>query len=531
MTLVPHGAATRRMGTAYVARAAGEEARLIDFIYNTEQAYILELSPGRIRFFRDGGLLASATITTSYTWDDIRKLNFCQAADVMYIVCPRVRPRKLTRPGADAFALEDVSFTAQPSDWNDGNWPGAATFHQQRLWFGGAPKNPQKLWASKTGEFENFTTGTEDASAMTLTLVSEKVNAIRWLISHNVLLGGTSGGEWVIFADGNGAVTGKTIQAKRNSNYGTAEVRPLLVGASGMHVSADSRRLRDLAFSVVDDSYLSQDISLMAEHLTRAGIREIADCQNPDGIIWCAMSDGSLVGCTYLRAQEVVAWHRHETDGKVLSVACIPGEGHTESWFVVKRKNGVFIERMARPWDGETTNEAGCWFLDSAMLYEGDPVTRLSGLEHLEGRTVGILADGAAHPARIVENGSVTLAVPSSRVLAGLPYSWNLTPMRLEGLSRRGTAQGKRARLKEVMVRLYKTLGLRYARAGQSEEAYTLPMREVDMPMDVAPAPYTGDVTLPMPGGWGTDARVALSGEGPFPATVIMIAVSAAMNE
>lgn len=269
----------------------------------------------------------------------------------------------------------------------------------------------------------------------------------------------------------------------------------------------------------------------MAEHLTRAGIREIADCQNPDGIIWCAMSDGSLVGCTYLRAQEVVAWHRHETDGKVLSVACIPGDGHTESWFAVKRKNGVFIERMARPWDGETTDEAGCWFLDSAMLYEGDPVTRLSGMEHLEGQAVGILADGAAHPARIVENGSVTLVVPASRVLVGLPYCWNLTPMRLEGLSRRGTAQGKRARLKEVMVRLYKTLGLRYALAGQSEEAYLLPMREVDMPMDVAPAPYTGDVTLPMPGGWGTDARVALSGEGPFPATVIMIAVSAAMNE
>ena len=531
MTLIPHGAATRRMGTAYVAHAAGEEVRLVDFIYNTEQAYILEFSPGQIRFFRDGGLLENATVATSYTWDDIRKLNFCQAADVMYLVCPRVGPHKLTRPGADTFSLAAVSFTARPSDWGADNWPGAVTFHQQRLWFGGAPKNPQKLWASRTGDFENFTTGSEDASAMSLSLVSEKVNAIRWLISQNVLLGGTSGGEWVIFADGNGAVTSKTIQAKRNSNYGTAEVRPLLVGASGMHVSADSRRLRDLAFSVVDDSYLSQDVSLMAEHLTRAGIREIADCQNPDGIIWCAMNDGSLVGCTYLRAQEVVAWHRHETEGDVLSVACIPGDGYTETWFAVKRQNGVFIERMPQPWDGETTNEAGCWFLDAAMLYEGEPVTRLSGLEHLEGQTVDILADGAAHPPRLVENGAINLAVPASRVLAGLPYAWKLTPMRLEGLSQRGTAQGKRARLTQIMVRLYKTLGVRYAWAGQAEDAYILPMREVDMPMDAAPAPYTGDVSLPMPGGWSTDTRAALSGEGPFPATVIMLAVTAAVNE
>lgn len=531
LTLIPHGAATKRMGTAFVARAAGEQIRLIEFIYNTEQAYVLELSPGKIRFFRDGGLLAGAEVATAYTWDDIRQLNFCQAADVMYLVCPRVAPRKLTRPGADAFALADVSFTARPADWGADNWPAAVTFHQQRLWFGGAPKNPQKLWASKTGDFQNFTTGSDDADAMSLSLVSERVNAIRWLLSQKVLLGGTSGGEWVIYGDGDAAVTGKTIQAKRNSNYGSAMVRPLLVGASGIHVSADSRRLRDLAFSVVDDSYLSQDISLMSEHLVRPGIKEIADCQNPDGIVWCVMNDGSLVGCTYLRAQEVVAWHRHETKGKVLSVACIPGDAHTETWLAVKRENGVFIERMAAPWDGETTNEAGCWYLDSALLYEGKEVTVISGLEHLEGQTVDILADGAGHPPRVVENGKITLAVAASRVLAGLPYSWTLAPMRLEGLSQRGTAQGKKARIVEAMTRVYKTMGLRYAWAGQREEPYILPMREVDMPMDKAPAPFTGDVSLPMPGGWDTDTRVIFTGKGPFPATIIMVTVQAAINE
>ena len=530
MTLIPHGAATKRMGTAFVAEASGENVRLIDFIYNTEQAYILEFSPGRIRFFRNGGLLAGATLYTGYTWEDIRKLNVCQSADVMYLVCPRVQPHKLTRPGADLFALTSVTFTAQPPEWGAGNWPGAVTFHQQRLWFGGAPNNPQKLWASKTGDFENFTIGTEAADGMSLSLVSERVNAIRWLLSQNTLIGGTSGGEWVISGTGEASITSSNIQAKRNSNYGTALVRPLLVGASGLHVSADSRRLRDLSFSVVDDSYLSQDISLLAEHLVRPGIKDIADCQNPDSIIWCVMQNGSLVGCTYLRSQEVIAWHRHETDGTVLSVACVPGNGYTETWLAVKRQNGVFIERMAAPWDGNSSNEADCWYLDAALLYEGKPVSSLSGLGHLEGQEVSVLADGAGHPPRMVKNGGISLTVPANRVLVGLPYAWKLAPMRLEGLSPRGTMQGKKARIVEVMARVYKTLGLHYAWVGQADEPYLLPMREVDMPMDAVPTPFSGDVTLPMPGGWDSDTRVVFSGQGPFPATIIMMAVSAVVN-
>lgn len=531
MTLIPHGSATKRMGTEYVAHAISEDVRLVDFIFNTEQAYVLEFSHEKIRFFRDGGLLEEAAIHSPYTAAQIQTLNFCQSADVMYIVCPSVKPYKLTRPGIDTFAINPISFTGQPSDWQDGSWPAAVTFHQQRLWFGGAPKHPQKLWASKVGEFENLTTGTNESDGLSFSLVSERVNAVRWILSRKILLAGTSGGEWVLTSESSAAITNKNIQAERNSNYGTKALRPLLVGAAALYVSADGRRLRELSFSVIDDSYLSQDISLLAEHMTRPGIKELADCQNPDGIIWCVMRDGSLVGCTYLRSQEVIAWHKHETKGEVLSVACIPAEGFTETWFAVKRKNGTFIERMKQPWDGENTNEAGCWYLDSALLYEGEKTVTIRGLEHLEGEEVAVLAEGAAHPSRVVKNGSITLDSPAERALIGLPYSWKLSPMRIEGLSPRGTTQGKRVRITEIMARLYKTLGVSYAWAGNETYAFELPTREVDMPMDAAPRPYTGDAAIPMPNGWGTDARVVLSGKNPFPATIIMLVAQATVNE
>ena len=531
MTIIPHGAATRRMGTMYVATAAAGDVRLIPFIFNEEQAYVLEFSPGKIRFFRSGGYLKGKDIASPYSAADLWGLSCCQSADVMYLVSHKHKPRKLTRPGADTFSLAEISLTGQPKDWSNGNWPGAATFHQQRLWMGGTPKQAQKLWASKTGNFEDFTTGTDEDSGLELSLVSERVNAIRWLMSQKVLLAGTAGGEWVISADGSGAITNKNIQATRNSNYGTAAMPPLIAGASVLHVSADRKRLRDLSYAFADDAYVSQDISLVSEHLTRPGMKELAYCQNPDDILWCVLDNGNFCGLTYLRSQEVAGWHRHETQGQVLSMACIPGEDYTETWLAVKRKNGVCIERMLPPWDGETTNEAGCWYVDCGLLYEGEETSTVSGLDHLEGLDVAVLADGAAHERCRVKDGRITLDFPASRVLAGLAYTWALTPMRMEGLSERGTMQGKKTRITHIMARLYKSLGIHCSLIGQAAPPYPLAARDVEMQMDKAPIPYTGDAAMPMPGGWQSDARVRLSGDGAFPVTVIMLIPWATTNE
>lgn len=560
MTIMPHGAVTRRMGTEFVAGCDTDQVRLIPFVFNREQAYVVEITPGRIRFFRSGGYLAGKDIASPYTPADIAELAYCQSADVVYLVCHAHAPHKLTRPGPDTFELEKVSFIGPPDDWVEGNWPCAVTFHQQRLWMGGTPKQAQKLWASKTGEFENFTVGLDEADGLALALVSEQVNAIRWMLSQKKLLVGTAGGEWALHGGGYMAITNKNIQAERNSNYGTAAVRPFISGVSALHVSADGRRLRDLRFDVVEDSFLSSDISLAAEHLTRPGIVEIADCQNPDSIIWCLIRGGALCGCTYMRSQEVVGWHRHATLGEVLSICCIPADGFTETWIAVRRGSDrpnpqseepgapgertdggyeeqakppevICIERFKAPWDGTDSNESGCWYVDSGLLYEGNATMEIRGLEHLEGQRVKVLADGAAHPDRVVEKGGITLTVPAKRVLAGLPYTWAIAPMRLEGLSSRGTMQGKKARITEVTARLYKSLGVCWELPGQSDPAFAMPSRDVDMPMDAAPLPFSGDVTLTMPGGWQPDARVRLCGGGPFPVTVTMLVPKAVINE
>ena len=530
MTLMPHGPVTRRMGTEFVAGAL-PGARLVEFVYNTEQAYVLEFSPGIVRFFRAGGHLEGRDIQTPYSAADIPVLNFCQAADKMYLVCPDVAPQVLTRPGADVFEIAPVVFTDAPEEWAEGNWPGCATFFQQRLWFAGCPKNPQKIWASKTGDFENFgkSSPAEDDDFLSLSLVGEQVNAARWLLSQKVLVAGTSGGEWILSSGSDAALTSKNLSARLNSNYGCAGIRPLLVGAASVHVSADARRLMSFFYDYGSDSYVSPDISLLGEHLTRPGITATANCQNPDGVIWCVMADGTMAGCTWLREHEVTGWHRFETAGKVRDVCCIPGDGYTETWLIVERATGIFIERMKAPWDGETTREAGCFFVDCGLVYEGIPARTLSGLDHLEGLEVAVLADGAEHRRLVVTGGKIFLDFAASLVVVGLPFRWAVAPMRLEGLSPRGTMQGKKALVFKVTARLYKTLGLKWERPG-IPGTWEASFRESAAGMDAPPAPFTGDAVLDLPGGWQADTRVRLYGDGAFPATVTMMMVDAAIN-
>ena len=71
------------MGTYYVEQAGSSRSRLLPFVFSSTQAYVLELCPGTIRFFRDGGYLADKDINMPWSAEQYMSLSFCQAADVM----------------------------------------------------------------------------------------------------------------------------------------------------------------------------------------------------------------------------------------------------------------------------------------------------------------------------------------------------------------------------------------------------------------------------------------------------------------
>lgn len=85
-----HGGSKRRSGTRFIAEAKNDDqlARLVPFIFNRTQAFVLEMGDEYIRFFTPDGqiLLASAPyeITSPYMETDLAAVHFVQSADLMF---------------------------------------------------------------------------------------------------------------------------------------------------------------------------------------------------------------------------------------------------------------------------------------------------------------------------------------------------------------------------------------------------------------------------------------------------------------
>ena len=549
MTVFPQGGARRRGGTRYVHRVkdSTKAVRLVPFEFSTEQAYIIEFGDGYCRFYRDGGIIVQSgapqtvyEIATPYGEAELRGLSFAQSADVLYIAHRNHAPRKLTRTAHDAWQLSTVTLNGLAVGWGPaGNYPQAVAFFEQRLWWAGTGNRPQTLWGSVSGSYEDMTGGPNDDDAVEYTIAAGQVNAINWLSPGKVLSVGTVGGEFVVSASSlNEAVTPTNVRIVRETTHGSAAVAPQRVGAAALFVQRAGRRLREHVYRLEQDGYVAPDLTLLADHISRSGIVEMAYQQEPDSLLWCVLGDGGLIGLTYDREQDVTGWHRHRLGGaldgaapRVESCAVIPGATHDELWLsVVRTVDGQTVRTVEVLTQGleDEAAQAEAFFVDCGATYEGPAATAISGLDHLEGEEVDILADGSVRARQIVSAGTVVLEQAASLVHVGLPYRSALETMQIEAGSPLGTAQGKDKRITSVTVRLYRTLGCLIGAPGETDR---LPFRTASDPMGRPPALFTGDRDVLFPAGWSGEARVAVEQDQPLPLTVLAIISDIRVNE
>jgi len=413
------------------------------------------------------------------------------------------------------------------------NRPSVVTFFEQRLVFANTNNNPQTLFFSKNSAYQNFVIGTADDDALIYTIASNQVNAIRYLSSTRILTVGTSGGEYVVTASNSGPLTPTTTLIRKYSNYGTSTIEPVQVADVTLFLQRGKRKIREFKYvgDINVDAYTAPDLSILAEHITQGGIVQFAYQQEPDSVIWMARADGTLIGMTYRREENVVAFHKHVIGGTfsggqavVESVASLPTDtGEDELYMIVKRTiNGVtkrYVELM-KPFDfGSVTT--GAFYVDSGLSYSGSATTNLSGLFHLEGQTVSILANGAVHSDEVVASGAVTLNTSSTIVAAGYGYTSNLQTLRIEAGSVDGTSQGKPKRIHAITVRLHETVGVEVGNsAGEVDEIY---FRDSSMAMDTAVPLFTGDKDIEFPGGFDDDDRIYVRQNQPLPLTVLAL--------
>ena len=421
--------------------------------------------------------------------------------------------------------------------WSEGAWsdiqgyPRTVSLHEQRIYYGGTRKRPQSIWGSNTDDFENFRIGTNDDSGLFFSLSSQEANPIQWMTSQDQLLIGTAGDEWTLGSTTTDSpITPSNVRAARQSSYGSKYFRALVVNDVILFVQRQGRKVRELVYQFEKDGWVAPDLTVLAEHVTKGEILQAAFQQQPDAIYWTITGQGQLVGMTYEREQNVVGWHRHTTQGEFESVATIYGaSGQDEVWFSVKREiNGNtvrYIERFKvdNREQYEEANKPYWWYLDCAKRTINDPASAvITGLDHLEGETVEILADGAVSPDRVVSGGEITLQSAASVVLCGLPYTSTLEPMNLEMVLRSGSTKGDKKRIFRADVSIYKSLGGEVRGAGTTKWDI-VPSRAMSDPMDSSPPVFSGEKEVSISGNYTREASMSVRQTQPLPLTILAI--------
>jgi hypothetical protein len=360
-------------------------------------------------------------------------------------------------------------------------------------------------------------------------VASDQVNTVEWLAPGDGLLIGTAGGEFLCqelttdepFGPGN-------VKIIQQSLFGSRSVIPVQVGEAILFVQRSGRKLRELTYEFASNKYKSSDLTVLAEHITRGGIQDIVYQQEPHNIVWCVRNDGLLLGFTFNREQDVLGWHRHPIGGDGI-VECVevipcPDGSQDDLWMIVRRtidgQTKRYIEYLEQDFTEEDDIE-DAFFVDSGLTYDGSPADEISGLDHLEGEEVDILADGSAHPRRTVTGGAITLQREASKVQIGLPCPATLSTLRPEAGAQDGTAQGKTKRINKVAVRFLATLG---GKAGpDTDNLDEIQFRRGSDPMDSAPPVFSGDKLVEWPGGYDFDGYMVFRQEQPMPMTIVSI--------
>lgn len=407
--------------------------------------------------------------------------------------------------------------------WNGTKgYPSAAGFYEDRLVFAGTKGLAQTFWTSKTGDYYNFGVSipSVDDDAITATLNGGQMNGIKAIIAFGEMILLTAGGEYKVSGGGK-PITGSNVLSQPQEYRGISDVNPVTVGSRIVYVQHQGNIIRDLAYSYDVDKYTGDALNLLAAHLFDGHkIVSMTYQQIPNSIIWCVRDDGLLLGLTYIKEQDVYAWHKHNTqDGRFISVCSIGGRTEDKLYAVVERGGCYYVEILES--SENATDVTDQFFVDSGVTYSGEPVTEVTGLEHLEGYQVNILADGNVLPMQVVIDGKVPLGNAYSKVQVGLPIDAVLKSLPIEFQAKDGTYLSRKKRIAAVSVMMKDSRGGLYGInenkldeiKWRSNEAYGEPIKL-----------QTGKFKITVPSStWNEMQQVIIKQPLPLPLTVLAL--------
>jgi hypothetical protein len=436
---------------------------------------------------------------------------------------------------AAATVLRTLANTDATVRWSEGAWseyrghPAAVGSYNDRIVYAATTYQPLTLWFSKTGEYEDFTAGTDDDDSFGYEMGRSEQDPILWLQSQRKrgLVVGTTGSLFELEPlDTTQAIKPNNPPSISNTlALPCAAVPPVMADNILLVLQRGGRKLREVLYSYDADALVAPDLTLFAEHVTEGGLTGLAWCQQPHTILWSCRADGQLVALTYDRNFQVVAWSRHPLGGAgvVESLCAIPGATEDELWLTVRRSvDGATVRYVEylKPWDwGDDQEDA--YFVDGGLSYDSTAATTISGLDHLEGEDVAICADGAPVAGKTVASGAVTLDVAASVVHVGWSYTSTLTTVRYDLAGEQGTTWQRRKAVSRLTASVAETLGAAFGPDAAS--LYEPPYTTGGAPLLAGvPDLFTGDLEeMTLPTSYATDgARVTVVQSYPLPLTL-----------
>lgn len=412
------------------------------------------------------------------------------------------------------------------------NYPAAVTYFEQRRCFGGTLTQPQNFWATRSGTENNlqYSIPTRDDDSIQFRIAAREANTIRHLVPLEDLVILTASALWKVDSVNTDALTPSSFRVKPRSRVGASNVQPVLTGNNMIYEAARGGHVQEVAYTNEGGGLRVADMSLRAPHLfDNLSLRDLALSQSPYPIVWAISSNGRLLGLTYVPEQAVTAWHRHDTgDGDVFESCCCVAEGAEDVLYVIVKRTidgqtKRYVERLA---SRQFTALEDAFFVDSGLSYSGAPVSSVSGLDHLEGRTVSILADGSVRPPQVVSGGAVALDADASTIHVGLPIEADLKTLPL-AFEAQAFGQGRQKNVNAVWLRVYQSLGIF---AGPSFDTLKEAKIRTTEPFGSPPNMKTGEVEIRVTGTWADTGEVCVRQSDPVPLTVVAMTLEAAIG-
>lgn len=529
---------------------------------------------------------------------------------------------------ATATVIKNLKVAVATTVWAEGAWsavrgyPARGTFQERRLWAGRTTFQPQNEWGSRAFSYEDFTLDTQaDDDGINIGLASTESNELQWLAPGKSLFGGTFGGVFVTNSKSTDPITPNNVSAGEEVGFGSQPIMPKKVGNYLYFVQRFGKKLREMYYNFQTDTYKAVDRTILAPHILGDGVVDMDVAQNPESILYCVRTDGTLATMTREVDQEVTAWARHTTAGTYCSVAIIPSQTglYDDVWVIVQRYvNGsevryielfdsielpvrqdlmnylhaslrynafltgssstltISLSRTGGTGTISTVTASGAVFVAGnvgkriraidangnnlgegkitsytsstvvnisitntfsttsyAVNRWGISVSTISGLSHLEGKSVRVLADGGMDsPDKTVTTAAITLAYDYFVVNVGLQYDQIIQTLKKEAGSMRGTSQGKKQRINTLAFKLNRSFkGFKAGR--DADNLDVVATRDPATPLGTAEPLFTG--TLPndfsgtpfsFPGDWEYGSQVYIKNDKPLPMELLAIVIN-----